>query len=180
MSAVAAVLALTACGSEPSEPRTVDEVIAEAGELDSPRPGQYETKVELIEFSIPGLPPQQADQMKSMMGKMQAENNAYCLTEAEAKKGFEDQVRKMTQGEGQMDCQFGRFDVDGGKLDAQLTCKGPQGMTAEMTLDGTTGAESSSMHMTMVQKAAMIPGGEMRMEMKMDSKRVGECLSAGA
>jgi hypothetical protein len=33
------------------------------------------------------------------------------------------------------------------------------------------------MHMAMTQKAPMIPGGEMRMKMQMDSRRTGDCSS---
>jgi hypothetical protein len=172
--------ALAACGSETSEPRTADEVIAEAGQLEAPRPGQYETSVEVIEFSIPGLPPQQAEQMKSMMGQMGARTSAYCLTPEEAERGFEESVRKMTEGTGDMKCEFARFAVDGGELDAALTCTGPQGMDAEIELSGTAGAESSAMRMKMVQKAAMIPGGEMRVEMQTNSRRTGDCPSSNS
>ena len=175
LTASAAFLILTACGEEKTEPRTADEVIAEAGELEQPRPGQYRTSVELIEFSVPGLPAGQAEQLKSMMGNASAQGSTYCLTEQEAGKGFEESIRKMTEGSGEMKCEFGRFAVDGDEIDAALTCKGPQGVTADITLAGNAGAESSSMQMKMVQKAAMLPGGEMRMQMKMDSARVGDC-----
>ncbi|MCT2559184.1 DUF3617 domain-containing protein [Tsuneonella sp. YG55] len=166
---------LAACSKEPAAPRTADEVIAEAGKLEQPRPGRYETTVDLIDFSVPGIPQEQANAMKSMMGRASQEASSYCLTEAEAAKGFEESVRKMTEGQGQMKCEFGRFAVDGGKLDAALTCSGPQGMTADIALDGTASAEASTMHMTMVQKAAMMPGGQMRVEMRMNSKRTGDC-----
>lgn len=173
--AIAATLALTACGQEASEPKTADEVVAEAGKLEKPQPGEYETKVELVEFSVPGLPQQQAEQMKAMMAGAQEKANRYCLTEAEAAKGFEDSIRKMTEGDGRMKCDFKKFAVDGGKLDAALACNGPQGMTADLAMDGTASSQASAMHMTMVQKAPMIPGGEMRMEMNMTSRRVGDC-----
>lgn len=173
--ALLAAASLAACGEEKKEPRTADEVVAEAGTLERQRPGQYETTVEVVEFSIPGLPAQQAEQIKSMMGGVSGQASKFCLTEADANKGFEEPIRKMTEGTGQMKCEFAEFDVDGGKIDADLTCTGPQGMTAEIALDGTAAAEASSMHMTMVQKTAMIPGGEMRMEMKMNSRRIGDC-----
>ena len=170
-----ATLALAGCGEAKKEPKTADEVVAEAGKLERPRPGQYETTVELINFEVPGLPPQQAEAMKATMGNVSGQSSASCLTQAEADKGFEESVRKMTENNGAMRCEFGRFDVDGGKIDAAMTCKGPQGLTSNITLDGTGSAEATSMHMKMVQKAAMIPGGEMRMEMKMNSRRVGDC-----
>ncbi|WP_162935760.1 DUF3617 domain-containing protein [Tsuneonella amylolytica] len=178
LAAVAAVLAplfvLAACGSE-SEPRTAEEVVAEAGKLEKPRPGQYETQVELLEFSVPGLPPKQAEQLRSMMGNVQEKASSYCLTQAEADKGFEDSIRKMTEGTGGMKCEFDKFDAGGGKLDAALSCTGGQGLNSTITIDGTTGAEASTMNVRMAQKAPMIPGGEVVMRMRMDSKRTGDC-----
>jgi len=170
-----AAFALSGCGDQAATPKTADEVIAEAGELEQPQPGQYETKVELLAFEVPGLPPEQAEKMKSMMGGISGKSSSYCLTPEEAKKGFEESVRKMSQGQGGLDCKFVEFEVDGGTLAAEMTCAGPQGLTSTMTLAGSATSNSTSMTMDVRQKAAMIPGGEMRMKMKMDSKRVGDC-----
>ena len=175
--AALSALALAACDKKTAEPRTADQIVAEAGELAQPRPGQYETKVKLLEFSVPGLPAAQADKIKAMMGNVGGETSSYCLTPAEAKKGFEDSIRKMGEGQGGLKCAFDTFDVDGGKLTAEMTCTGAQGMQSAMKLDGTATAEGTSMHMAMTQKASMIPGGEMRMEMQMDSRRTGDCTS---
>ena len=128
---------LPACNKEAKEPVTADKVVAEAGELAQPLPGQYETRVKLLEFSVPGLPPSQADRIKAMMGNVGGETTSYCLTPEEAKKGFDESVRKMTEGQGGMKCEFSRFDVDGGKLAAEMTCNGQQGMTSTLKLDGT-------------------------------------------
>jgi len=177
ITAALGALALGACDKKSGKPKTADEVVAEAGELAQPLPGQYETKVKLLEFTVPGLPPAQADKIKSMMGNVGGETSSYCLTPAEAKKGFEDSVRKMGEGQGGLKCAFDTFDVNGGKLAAQMTCTGAQGMQSNMKLDGTATAQSTSMHMAMTQKAAMIPGGEMRMVMQMDSHRTGDCTS---
>lgn len=172
---LAIAVTLSACGEEAKTPKTADEVIAEAGEMARPDPGRYETKVALLDFSVPGLPPEQADRLKGMMGGVGAQSSSYCLTAEEAGKGFEEQVRKMGQGQGGLECEFNEFDVDRGKLAAAMTCKGPQGMDAAMKIDGTTTSRSTSMTMDMTQKSAMIPGGEMKMKMKMDSKRIGDC-----
>jgi hypothetical protein len=172
-----ATLALASCGKEDNKPVAREEVIAEAGELAQPLPGQYETKVSLLEFSIPGLPADQADKIKGMMGNVGNQTSSYCLTAEEAKKGFEESVRKMGQGQGGLKCDFNKFDVSGAKVAAEMTCSGEQGMTAEMKLDGTATARSTSMRMAMTQKAPMIPGGEMQMEMQMDSRRTGDCKS---
>ena len=166
---------LGACGKEAAQPKTAEEVVAEAGKLAQPEPGQYETKVKMMEFSVPGLPPEQAERLKSMMGGIERNTSTYCLTPSEAKKGFEESIRKMSEGQGGLKCNFDQFDVDGGELTAEMSCKGPQGMTSTMQLDGTATAQSTSMHMKMAQKAGMVPGGEVRMEMQMDSRRVGDC-----
>lgn len=173
--ALIACLALAGCGQATQDPKTADEVVAEAIQLERPRAGQYENTVELIDFEVPGLPPQQAEAMEATMANVSGQSSTSCLTQAEADKGFEEPIRKMTENNGAMRCQFGRFDVDGGKIDAAMTCKGPQGLTSDITLTGTGSAEATSMQMKMVQKAAMIPGGEMRMEMKMNSRRLGDC-----
>jgi hypothetical protein len=173
--AALATLALASCGKEEKKPVTREKVIAEAGKLAQPLPGQYETRVKLLNFSIPGLPAAQAEKIKGMMGNVGGESSSYCLTPEEAKKGFEESVRKMGQGQGGLKCDFTKFDVDGPKIAAEMNCSGQQGMQSEMKLKGTATAQSTSMHMAMTQKTAMIPGGEMNMEMELDSHRTGDC-----
>jgi hypothetical protein len=175
--AALATVALAACGKQEKKAVTHEKVIAEAGELAQPLPGQYETKVEMLEFSIPGLPADQVERMKGMMGNVGNRTSSYCLTPEDAKKGFAESVRKMGQGQGGLKCDFNKFDVDGAKIAAEMACTGQQGITSEMKLDGTATARSTSMHMAITQKAPMIPGGEMRMEMQMDSRRTGDCSS---
>jgi hypothetical protein len=175
--AVLATVALASCGKEEKKPVSSDRVIAEAGELAQPQPGQYETSVKMLDFSIPGIPAEQAEKLKGMMGNVGDQTTSFCLTPEEANKGFEESVRKMGQGQGGLKCDFNKFDVEGAKIAAEMTCSGAQGMTSEMTIDGTATAQSTSLHMAIRQKAAMIPGGEMRMEMQMDSRRTGECKS---
>lgn len=175
LAAPLAVLALAACGDEPSEPKTAEEVAAAAEGLTKPEPGRYVSSAEMIEFSVPGLPPEQAEQLKGMMSGMGSEENTYCLTPEEAEGGFEEAVRKMGQGSQGMKCEFNKFDASGSDLDAELACTGPEGASATMQMEGTMEAQSSEMTMAMTQKAPGIPGGEMSMKMRVKSRRVGEC-----
>lgn len=170
------------CGNEadePPQPKSAAAVLSEAGKLEKPEPGQYQTTVKLLEFSVPGLPQSQADKLKSMMGtNIGDQSSSYCLTAEDADKGFEDMIRKLSEGRGGLTCEFARFDVNGGKIDAEMTCKGAQGMQSAITLNGTATPQSTSMRMAMTQSAAMLPGGEVRMDLQLDSRRIGECPSA--
>lgn len=168
-------LMLAACGDEPSEPKTPDEVVAASKALTKPKPGKYVSSAEMIDFSVPGLPKEHADRLKGMMAGAGSEEASYCLTPEEAEKGFEDAVRKMGEGSRGMKCDFNKFDASGSKLDAELACTGSEGLNAVMKMDGTMEAEASELHMDMTQKAPGIPGGEMHMEMRVKSRRVGEC-----
>lgn len=171
---IALTLALGACGQS-GEKKSADEVMAEAGELAKPLAGQYRTEVELLEFSVPGLPPAQADKLRSMMGNVASQASTYCLTQAEADKGFEEAIRKMTQGENGLKCAFNKFDASGTRMDAALSCTGQGGLTSQMTIGGTVAPDKSDMRMDVRQKAPMIPGGEMRMGMRMKAQRTGPC-----
>lgn len=168
-------IALAGCGNDSKEPKTAEEVVAEAGKLDKPEPGQYQTTVKMLKFSVPGLPADQAERLKSMMGNTGQRTSSYCLTREEADKGFEDMVRKMSEGQGGLKCEFAKFDVADGDIDAEMTCNGPQGLKSAIVLDGKATSRGTSMRMSMTQTAAMIPGGEMKMDMQMDSRRTGDC-----
>jgi len=175
---LSAAFALAACGGnsdETSAPKTTDEVIAEAGKLVKPQPGKYTTQAKMIDFSVPGLPKEQAERMKAMMGDVASKNSSYCLTKEEAEKGFEESVRKLGEGEGGQKCTFDKFEADGGKLDAVLSCTGQGGVKGTMKMKGTVTPTSNTMHMDMTQESAAIPGGSMHMEMEMTSTRTGEC-----
>lgn len=171
---VGGALALSACG-EADQPKSPEEVMAAAENLVKPRPGLYRSSAEIVEFEIPGIPPEQAARMRDMAAGLQGEQRTQCLTQAEADEGFKRVVKRLGEGADGVQCAFDRFDADGSELDAALTCTGPGGVDAKMTIDGTVEAESSEMRMAMSQSSPAIPGGEMRMTMQVSSQRIGEC-----
>ncbi|MFV0643837.1 MAG: DUF3617 domain-containing protein [Sphingomonadaceae bacterium] len=173
-----ACLALAACGDSAKEektPQSQDEIAKEAGQLTKPQPGQYVSKSEVINFEVPGLPPEQADQMKQMFTGMGAQEQSYCMTKEQAEKGFEDAIREMGQGEEGMNCKFDRFNVNGNALDAQLACDAGDKGSAKMTMTGTVTETSQDVEMHISQENAQIPGGKMTIGMKVSSKRTGDC-----
>ncbi len=169
------ILALAGCSSEPSAEKSAEDVIAAANQMARPLPGLYETKAELREFSVPGVPAAQLDMMKKQFSANADRTSTFCLTKSQAENGFEDMVRQMGEaGEG-VKCSFSRFDAAGAKLDAALTCTGPGGMNMAMNMDGTVAPDRSDMTMTMKNSSSMMPGMEMTMVMQSESRRIGEC-----
>lgn len=167
--------ALAGCGSEATDQKSADEVIAEASKMARPLPGLYETTAQLREFSMPGVPAAQLEMMKKRFAANAGRTSNFCLTKAQAESGFEDMVRQMGEaGEG-VKCSFSRFDAAGAKLDAALNCTGPGGMNMAMNMDGTLAPDRSDMTMTMKNSSSMMPGMEMTMVMQSQSKRIGEC-----
>ncbi|MFC0683389.1 DUF3617 domain-containing protein [Novosphingobium clariflavum] len=178
VSIVGLALVLAACSSkEPKsgEPKSMDEVKEEAAQLQRPKPGQYMQKVEITKMDVPGMPSEAAEQMKTMMAKGQV--NQFCLTQAEADKGYRDMFDGIGRGR---ECSYSRFEVDGGKLDAQMDCKSSgQGAdnqgTATIKLAGTVGEQGSDVTVDMDMSGGPAPMGQMKMAMHMTTQRVGDC-----
>lgn len=131
-----------------------------------PQPGQYRTSAELLEMNFPGVPRQIADAMKQQMSGSQG--HQYCLTAADVEKGLEESVRRSQTG----DCDYERFNVAGGRVDAVMTCR-EQGREARVTLAGTSGRTSSDMTMAMETEMPGLGKGTIRMRMR--TARVGDC-----
>lgn len=171
---IAAAIALAACGNSNDAAAdgqvTADEVEAAASEMVKPQPGQYSLKVELTDFDVPNMPDAMKTQMRTAMEQGFAQTNSYCVTAEQAEKG----ARGMAEQMNDLPCEYSRFDVNGGKLDAEGTCKGADGTEGKVTLSGETKATSSTMTVNMEQG---LPGGtKANIGMKMTSERTGECV----
>lgn len=171
----AAALSLAACSSEPDGPPSAEDVAEAAENLVKPTPGLYRSTANITQFEIPGLPPEQAAQMKEMMGSAASQSSESCLTEEQAKDGFKTMAKQLGEGQQGVKCEFAKFDAKGSKLDADLTCSGPGGVKVNMGMVGDIEPTQSTMTMTMSQKNAAIPGGEVRMVMEVKSERIGDC-----
>lgn len=168
-------LALASCGSEPAGPPSVEDVAKAAENLVKPTPGLYRSTATVTEFEIPGLPPEQAEQMKGMMGSSANQSSESCLTPEQADEGFKSMAKQLGEGSQGVKCEFAKFEAAGSNLDAELTCTGPGGVNMTMEMDGDIEPTSSVMTMKMTQKSAAIPGGEVRMAMEVKSERIGDC-----
>ena len=170
--AVAAlVAALTGCNDKPPIPPGKSEVATESAKLPKPKPGRYTSLTKLVEYAVPGASPRDAERLESEMKAIAGQTRSYCLTQTEADKGFEDLWRQSQQG----DCKLGKFAVDGENLSANMTCKTPQGVISKIAMEGTGGAESSHMRLTIEQQTHAVPGSGVRMVLEIDNLREGDC-----
>ena len=141
------------------------ELEAVADQMVQPEPGQYRTTMTLVNFEMPGAPPQAAEMMRNMMNGRSVET---CLTPEQAERGFEEMARN-TQGS---DCTYEKFEMNGSKMNAKAVCQGQNGpLTMEMS--GTGGRTSSEM--TVTTKGDMTGMGDGTITMRVQNERVGDC-----
>lgn len=163
-------LALAACGKSSDTAKTPQQVKTEAARLDRPEPGQYRTTIKIVDVSIPGMDPARAARMKTMFGDT-GKTVEFCLTKADADKGYEEMNKRAAQG----DCSYDQFSASGGKLDAKLTCKTGRGMTMTHQMHGTFSPTGSDMKMTSDASMPGLPGQGMHIEAEVKNERIGDC-----
>lgn len=170
---LAAVLPLAACDSGPSvkvENASVGEVaneVAEAGGTGSfVRPGKWESKLTIMDMSMPGMPPEVAAQMKGFAGRIEAHQT--CLTVEQAQRPKEDFFAGADRN-----CRYDRFTMSGGKIDAVMKCA-QEGGTQVMEMAGTYSSDAYDMTMTSTASGTG-PSAGMKMRMRVDARRIGEC-----
>lgn len=167
------VAALSACGDD----KSVEKKDASAAEVAKAvkdagvklKPGRWELTMNFAKFEVEGMPPEAKKAMEQMLGKGRTYSN--CLTEEEAEK-----PDGAFFGQEGANCRYETFTMDGGKVDAAMTCKGegPQGATeAKMKMTGTYGADAYTM--TMDMQGAAPNGKTMNMTMAIAGKHAGTC-----
>lgn len=167
---LAVALSLASCGGEAESDGAVkaEEMAERVASADiKPQPGRYRSTVEVLEFTIPGTPPDMSEMMRGHMARRTSE---YCLTQEEAKRGFEKMARQSQEGR---DCKVEKFEVAGGDIDARMTCAVPGQGQVTMTMTGTGSPTRSDMDMTM--KGDFAGQGEATMRMKVSNERIGDC-----
>jgi hypothetical protein len=170
---LACVLPLAACnngGEVHEENASIAEVqnkVSQAVKSDSfVQPGRWESRVTVEEMVVPGMG---MDLTKQMQERTQAQTHSSCLTAEEAKRPKED----FFTGDNK-NCRYDRFDMGSGKIDAAMKCtEGP--LTQTVTLKGDYTPDAYNMQMAMQADGGQASAGGMRMKMRVDAKRVGEC-----
>ena len=133
------------------------------------RPGKWVSTVTFEEMTAPGMPPQAVEQMRQMMGEGQRYES--CLTEEQAQRPSEDFFAGNNN-----QCRYEHFTMRGGKIDAEMRCSQGEGEISQvMEMEGSYSPDSYDMRMTTSLEGAPAPASGMRMRMRVDAERVGEC-----
>ena len=111
--------------------------------------------------------------MKSAMKASQ--QTTFCLSKEDADKGYRDMFRDMGKGK---ECSYSKFDVDGGRLDAQMDCQSQQQGKMTMALNGTVTTQGSDVTVAMDMSGQPAPTPTMKMKMHLTTTRVGECKAS--
>jgi len=174
--------ALAACGQQSRSDvdvrnATIEEVANEvaeasgAGRTSFIRPGQWQSTMTVEEMSAPGLPAQIAEEMKRTM--VQRHSSESCLAPEDAERPRENFFVRDQQ------CRYDHFKMGDGKIDAKMRCD-RAGMQQLIEMAGTYSPETYDMRMSISTEAGAGPGGEVRMRMRVEAKRVGECAEKQA
>jgi Protein of unknown function (DUF3617) len=163
-----------ACNREPEVSATnasvaeVAEKVADARGSDSfVRPGKWQSRVQIEEFSLPGAPPEAASAMRNIQQRQQVAES--CLTAEQAKRPKEDFFAGSNKN-----CRYDHFTMGGGKIDAVMKCT-DKGMGQTMAMQGTYAPESYQMNVSMKAQGGPRPSEGMTMKMRIEAKRIGEC-----
>src|SRR4051812_15708704 len=140
-----------------------------AGDQAFVRPGLWESKVTIEKFDVPGMPPEMAQRMKTMMAENQEHGFQNCLTAEDVKRPKEDFFAGKNN-----QCRYEHFTMGGGKIDAAMQCGGKDGGTQVMQMAGTYSPDSYQMQTAMKLSGAGAQGG-MNMSMRVEAQRIGEC-----
>ena len=129
----------------------------------TPEPGLYRTTMTMTGIDIPGMPPEMADH-----GAGATTTSENCLTKEDVAKGLEEMMKQGQNGE----CSYESFNLKGGKIDAVMLCKTPEG-DARMSMKGTATPTSTDFTATMVMDLG--EQGEGTMEFAAKQERIGDC-----
>src|SRR3954452_3586041 len=174
---MACALPLAACNKGPavneknaSVAEVAQKVRETAGNGAFIRPGLWESKVTIEKFDIPGMPPDMAQRMKTMMAQNQEHGFQTCLTPEDVKKPKEDFFAGKDN-----QCRYEHFTMGSGKIDAKMQCGGKKGGTQVMQMAGTYSPDNYQMQTSMKMVGGAGPEGSMDMTMRIEAQRVGEC-----
>lgn len=172
--ATAATFALIACGGggavdDPNDPEQVAEA---AGELPQMQAGEWSMKGELVEFEVGGSNEQEAQMARGFMEAMFAQTMTQCISEEDAEEGHQKMAQMMQNNP--ENCDMKKFETSSSSFDAEMSCS-ENGTTSNVGISADVTSTSQDMTMTIDGENPAAPGEDMRMVIRMQSERIGDC-----
>lgn len=176
-------IAVAGCNSGPSteesagktgeirlENATAEEVVKQAKAAQAKnriQPGEWENSARIVSFSLPGAPDALKAQLDEELKKPPTVKKE-CRSEKDADANDLAQIIPQASG-----CTFPKYQLAGGKIDAQMECPGPTGPVS-MTVSGTQSATAYDLTLTQIQP---VPGQTEKSTVTMQTtgKRLGDC-----
>ncbi|TKD52821.1 DUF3617 domain-containing protein [Sphingomonas baiyangensis] len=134
-------------------------------------PGEWETRVQVTDAQIAGMPPAMVDQMRKQL--ITVRTSSSCMTPDEATRPNE----TMFSGTDRGNCRFDRYDMANGRIAAAMTCMAmadQPAMTATMQgrYDATSFDIDNRLEVTNVAGAESLT-----MAARVTGKRLGDCTT---
>jgi hypothetical protein len=176
ISVAAIALALSACsGGQKAENRQAsgpeDAAAKVAATQIKLQPGEYESTMKVLEFTMPGMPAGAGDRMKTLMAGEMEKPHRYCFTPEQAAEGPKQLVSRMQQG----DCKMSDFNSSANTVSGTMQCSFNGRGSSTTKFEGTYAADGSTMKMESDQQMPGMGGKGVHMKMQVDTRRVGEC-----
>lgn len=143
-----------------------EEIAAAADRSDMPKAGRWQVDSEVLEVSLPGMPPEAAGMMNDGFADMFG-NYAYCMTQEEAEAGPE-ALWDDTSGR----CEWEQFEMGDGRANSIANCTDPGGGTVRVEMAGTYSDSAYSATNTMTLS---MPGGDGKVSVKVEGRHMGAC-----
>jgi hypothetical protein len=183
---LAAVLSLAACGGGEERTAATDGAAASgatggsanAASATMPRlrPGNYEVRVNITRFEVPGLPPEIAAQMQQSMAGVGQQVQNQCVTAEQSAQSMEN----IYKGLGQGNCTTERMSITGGQISGAMRCDSGGGRTMAMTIEGAMNDDGSTTNMSMIANDPSLPSGQIETDMSVTMVRTGDCAAGAA
>ncbi|MEE4350994.1 MAG: DUF3617 domain-containing protein [Pacificimonas sp.] len=136
----------------------------------TPNPGLWEVKGKTtdVAFSSDAIPAAMLDMIKNQIMSQPGQDHQQCVTAEDIENAPEMLVKSSESA-----CEYERFDMSGGTLDAVAVCNFPQGGTGRMDM---TGRYTDTTYTTR-SKITMADGpmGSMTIHAESTGTRIGDC-----
>jgi hypothetical protein len=167
----AATGAASAAAADAGNAATGGSANAVSGTMPQMRPGNYEVRVAITRFEVPGLPPEVAAAMQQGVASASSQARNQCVTAEQANRSMEDVYKQLGQG----NCTVERMSMTGGQISGAMRCDAGGGRVQAITIEGTMTDTGSTTNLSMVANDPNLSSGQIETDMSVTMVRTGDC-----